>query len=116
MALIYVSFAYTGWNAATYLSSELRTSTHASLDFIRHSCCHPALPRAQFFFLYAAPMDLMAGQVEIGAIAAQAAFGETADVSPPSPAMLPISTVSAMTMAGPRVSRSSARIILQSEY
>ena len=47
-------------------------------------------------------MDLLAGQVEVGAIAAQAAFGETAGrLTGLILAMLLISTVSAMTMAGP---------------
>jgi APA family basic amino acid/polyamine antiporter len=46
----------------------------------------------------------MVGQVEVGAIAAQAAFGETAGrLTGLVLAMLLISTVSAMTMAGPRV-------------
>ena len=54
--------------------------------------------------LYSAPMDAMAGQVEVGYIAAEAAFGElggrfTGLVF----AMLLVSTVSAMTLAGPRV-------------
>ncbi|MDC1423360.1 amino acid permease, partial [Gammaproteobacteria bacterium] len=57
-----------------------------------------------FAFLYAAPMDSMAGEVEVGYIAAEAAFGTvggrfTGIVL----AMLLISTVSAMVMAGPRV-------------
>ena len=106
VALIYVSFAYTGWNAATYLSSELErpqqtlpwilmggtgvvTILYVSLNFV---------------FLYAAPMDAMVGQVEVGYIAAEAAFGDlggrfTGLVF----AMLLVSTVSAMTLAGPRV-------------
>ena len=57
-----------------------------------------------FTFLYTTPMDAMAGQVEVGFISAEAAFGElggrfTGLVL----AMLLVSTVSAMTMAGPRV-------------
>ncbi len=57
-----------------------------------------------FTFLYVAPMDDMAGQVEVGYIAAEAAFGDlggrfTGLVM----ASLLISTVSAMTIAGPRV-------------
>jgi APA family basic amino acid/polyamine antiporter len=57
-----------------------------------------------FTFLYTTPMDAMAGQLEVGFISAEAAFGEfggrfTGLVL----AMLLVSTVSAMTMAGPRV-------------
>lgn len=106
VALIYVSFAYTGWNAATYLSSELE-NPQRTLPWILMggtmivTLLYVAL---NFTFLYTTPMDAMAGQVEVGFISAEAAFGEfggrfTGLVL----AMLLVSTVSAMTMAGPRV-------------
>ncbi|MEC8739882.1 MAG: amino acid permease, partial [Pseudomonadota bacterium] len=106
VALIYVSFAYTGWNAATYLSSELEDPQRTLPWILISGTAAVTLLYLglNFSFLYAAPMDLMAGQVEIGAIAAQAAFGETAGrLTGLVLAMLLISTVSAMTMAGPRV-------------
>lgn len=106
VSLIYVSYAYTGWNAATYLSSELA-------DPQRH------LPRILFagtavvtvlylalnaVFLKVAPMDAMAGQVEVGYVAAEYAFGETGGrFAGLALSLLLISTVSAMTLAGPRV-------------
>ncbi len=106
VSLIYVSYAYTGWNAATYLSSELE-NPQKTLPIILLSgtlivtLMYVAL---NFTFLYVAPMDDMAGQVEVGYIAAEAAFGDlggrfTGLVM----ASLLISTVSAMTIAGPRV-------------
>lgn len=106
VALIYVSFAYTGWNAATYLSSELE-NPQRTLPWILMggtlvvTVLYVAL---NFTFLYTTPMDAMVGQVEVGFISAESAFGElggrfTGMVL----AMLLISTVSAMTMAGPRV-------------
>ncbi len=106
VALIYVSFAYTGWNAATYLSSELE-NPQRTLPWILMggtmivTLLYVAL---NFTFLYTTPMDAMAGQLEVGFISAEAAFGEfggrfTGLVL----AMLLVSTVSAMTMAGPRV-------------
>lgn len=106
VALIYVSFAYTGWNAATYLSSELE-NPQRTLPWILMggtmivTLLYVAL---NFTFLYTTPMESMVGQVEVGFISAEAAFGElggrfTGLVL----AMLLVSTVSAMTMAGPRV-------------
>lgn len=106
VALIYVSYAYTGWNAATYLSSELE-NPQRTLPWILMggtlvvTVLYVAL---NFTFLNTTPMDAMAGQLEIGFIAAETAFGEiggrfTGLVL----AMLLVSTVSAMTMAGPRV-------------
>lgn len=106
VALIYVSFAYTGWNAATYLSSELE-EPQRTLPLILVTgtavvmCLYVAL---NFVFLYAAPMDAMAGEVEIGFIAAETAFGEVGGrFTGLVLALLLVSTVSAMTMAGPRV-------------
>lgn len=106
VALIYVSFAYTGWNAATYLSSEI-DNPQRFLPWILISGTLVVMTlylALNFVFLYVAPMDAMVGQVEVGAIVAQAAFGDiggrfTGLVL----ALLLISTVSAMTMAGPRV-------------
>jgi APA family basic amino acid/polyamine antiporter len=106
VSLIYVSYAYTGWNAATYLSSELE-SPQRTLPIILLTgtlvvmLLYVAL---NFTFLYVAPMDAMVGQVEIGYIAAGAAFGDlggrfTGFIL----ALLLVSTVSAMTLAGPRV-------------
>lgn len=106
VALIYVSYAYAGWNAATYLSSELE-EPQRTLPWILMTgtlvvmILYVAL---NFVFLYTAPMDSMAGELEVGYIAAEVAFGEiggrfTGIVL----AMLLVSTVSAMTMAGPRV-------------
>lgn len=106
VSLIYVNYAYTGWNAATYLSSEFE-NPQKYLPWVLLSgtllvmLLYLAL---NFVFLRVAPMEAMTGQVEIGYIAAEAAFGPiggrfTGLVL----ALLLISTVSAMTLAGPRV-------------
>lgn len=106
VSLIYVSYAYTGWNAATYLSSELE-NPQRTLPWILISgtmivmVLYVAL---NYVFLKVASMDAMTGQVEIGVIAAKAAFGSTGGrFTSVVLAMLLISTVSAMTIAGPRV-------------
>ncbi|MDB0051299.1 amino acid permease [Gammaproteobacteria bacterium] len=106
VALIYVSYAYTGWNAATYLSSELE-NPQRTLPWILMGgtlIVTVLYVSLNFTFLHTTPMDSMAGQLEIGFIAAETAFGDlggrfTGIVL----AMLLVSTVSAMTMAGPRV-------------
>lgn len=106
ISLIYVSYAYTGWNAATYLSSELENPQRTLPGILLTgtlivTVLYVAL---NFTFLYSAPVDSMKGQVEVGFIAAQSVFGDlggrfTGLVL----ASLLISTVSAMTIAGPRV-------------
>lgn len=106
VSLIYVSYAYTGWNAATYLSSELE-NPQRTLPWILMGgtlvvmVLYVAL---NYTFLAVAPMAEMTGRVEIGFVAAESAFGAaggrfTGIVL----ALLLVSTVSAMTMAGPRV-------------
>lgn len=106
VALIYVSYAYNGWNAATYLSSELENpqkSLPKILLFgtILVTVSYVAL---NFVFLYSAPIDAMAGKVEIGFIAAQFIFGDVgAKITGLVMALLLVSTISAMTIAGPRV-------------
>ncbi|MEM1438378.1 MAG: amino acid permease [Pseudomonadota bacterium] len=106
ISLIFVNYAYTGWNVATYLSSELedpkrnlpRVLGGGTLLVI---VLYIAL---NYTFLITAPMTAMAGQEEIGYIAAEYAFGANgARIMGLILALLLISTVSAMIIAGPRV-------------
>lgn len=106
VSLIYVSYAYTGWNAATYLSGEV-DNPQRNLPIILLSATvvvtflYVAL---NFSFLRVAAIDSLQGQIEIGAIAARAAFGElSGNLTGIILALLLVSTVSAMTVAGPRV-------------
>jgi APA family basic amino acid/polyamine antiporter len=106
ISLIYVSYAYTGWNAATYLSSELENPQRTLPAILLTGTLVVTLlyVALNFIFLYAAPIADLRGQVEVGLIAAKAAFGETGGrFTGLVLAMLLISTVSAMLMAGPRV-------------
>ena len=106
VSLIYVSYAYTGWNAATYLSSELENPQRTLPVILLTGTLVVTLMYValNFIFLYAAPMEALQGQVEVGLIAADAAFGEAGGrFAGLVLAMLLISTVSAMMMAGPRV-------------
>lgn len=106
VSLIYVSYAYTGWNVATYLTDELEQPQRS-------------LPRVLFagafgvmllyillnaVFLLTTPMEKMVGEVEVGVIAARHVFGQTGALfTGVVLGVLLISTVSAMTIAGPRV-------------
>ena len=106
VSLIYVSYAYTGWNAATYLSSEIeRPQKYLPLILISGTTIVTALYiLLNFVFLSVAPIDDMQGKIEIGFIAANSAFGgSVANFTGLVLSLLLISTVSAMTLAGPRV-------------
>lgn len=106
VALIYVSYSYAGWNAAAYLTGEIKDAQKnlprilaigAGIVTILYVALNAA-------FLFAAPVDALAGKLEVGYIAAKFAFGENAaKFTGLVLASLLISTVSAMTIAGPRV-------------
>jgi len=105
VALIYVTYAYTGWNAATYISGEL---SHPQQSLPKILMTGTAVVTVLYVllngaFLYAAPMEAMKGEVEIGYIAAQNIFGENgARIAGGMLSLLLISSVSAMTISGPR--------------
>ena len=106
VALIYVSYAYTGWNAATYLSSELEDPqrTLPRILFVGTAVVTTLYLLLNAVFLMVAPMEAMVGQVEVGFIAATYAFGEVGGrFAGLALSLLLVSTVSAMTLAGPRV-------------
>ncbi len=106
VALIFVSYAYSGWNAATYLTSELEEPQRV-LPWVLGGgtlivmVLYVAL---NFVFLYSTPIEEMVGRLEVGYIAAGHIFGPRgADIMGVTLSLLLISTVSAMVLAGPRV-------------
>jgi len=106
VSLIYVSYAYTGWNAATYLSGELEKPQKflPRILFLGTTVVTVLYVLLNYVFLRVAPMDAMSGQIEVGFVAAEFAFGEIGGrLAGIALALLLISTVSAMTIAGPRI-------------
>ena len=106
VALIYVNYAYTGWNSATYLIDELEDPTRRlpRVLFVGTLSVMGFYLLLNFVFLSVAPIEALQGQLEIGVIAAQYAFGATGgQLMGLMLSLLLISTVSAMLMAGPRV-------------
>jgi len=106
VALIYVNYAYTGWNAATYLIDEIDSPERRlpMILIIGTLVVMGFYLLLNFVFLAVAPMDAMIGKVEIGVIAAKSAFGPVGgQLMGLMLSLLLISTVSAMLMAGPRV-------------
>ncbi len=106
VSLIYVNYAYSGWNAATYISGEL-DEPQKSLPVVliaSTSVVGLSYLLLNYVFLAVAPMDAMVGKVEVGYVAASYAFGEAgATIMGVLLALLLVSTVSAMILAGPRV-------------
>jgi len=113
ISLMYVSFAYSGWNAAAYIAGEVerpeRTLPRSLLLGTGVVMALYLLLNVVYF--YAVPSDTLAGPpdkfapvIEVGATAANALFGSKGGNLITSLISLAlVSAVSAMIMAGPRV-------------
>lgn len=105
-ALFFVSYSYSGWNAATYVAGELE---HPARDLPKALLLGTATVTVVYVLFNAAllravPADLMAGRVDVAQAAAQHLFGDTGGrVLGGLIALGLISAISAMTWAGPRV-------------
>lgn len=108
VSFVYVTFSYSGWNAAAYIVDEIRE--------VRKN-----LPRAlllgttivsllylllNFVFLRQNPLEAIRGQLEIGQITAISLFGEKGgELISFGIALMLISSISAMIWAGSRVTQ-----------
>ena len=106
ISLIFITFAYSGWNAATYVGDELKTPQHTLprslvLGTLLVAAIYLAL---NVLYLYALPLAAMKGVIGIGASAAHELFGPgIADSFSVLMAVSLLATVNAMVMIGPRV-------------
>jgi APA family basic amino acid/polyamine antiporter len=106
VSLVYVVYAYTGWNAAAYIAGNLENPVrNLPRSLITGTCVVVVIYLLlNAMFLYTARFDELAGQNDIGNVVAYKLFGPTAGAlfsALFSIALL--STLSAMTIAGPRV-------------
>jgi APA family basic amino acid/polyamine antiporter len=104
--VVWISFAYSGWNAAIYVASELRDPAR---KLTRSLVGATALVMGAYLalnavFLTAAPAASLAGRAEVGAIAAEALGGAGLRRALAGLVALALLTsISSMLMAGPRV-------------
>jgi len=107
-SLVYVMYAYSGWNAAIYVASDVKQPGR----FLPLSLVFGTLIVILLYaplnavFLYAAPVAELRGQLDVGYIAANHIFGATGGLI----MGLLISTglvsaISSMVWAGPRVTQ-----------
>ena len=105
-SLVWIYLAFSGWNAAVYVAGEIKdpkTTIPRSLIIgtVTVTILYLILNAV---FLYAAPVEVLAGETEIAKIAAEALGGKglaafvTAVI-----ALALLTSISAMTIAGPRV-------------
>jgi APA family basic amino acid/polyamine antiporter len=106
ISLVFVMYAYSGWNAATYIVGEIR---NPGRNVPRALLIGTGLVALLYVglnavFLRAAPIDELRGQVEVGFIAGTHIFGPTGGrVVGGFICLGLIASVSAMTWVGPRV-------------
>jgi APA family basic amino acid/polyamine antiporter len=106
VSLVYISFSYSGWNAAAYMAGEIENpGRNLPLALLIGTGLVTALyVLLNVVFLYAVPAPEMAGTKEVGELAATSLFGGDAGrLLSLLIAIALISSVSAMVMAGPRV-------------
>ncbi len=106
VTLVWISFAYSGWNAAVYVAGEVR---HPERNLPRSLLLATAIVMVIYValnavFLYSAPSTELAGRAEIGAVAAEALGGMGLRQAISALVSLALFTsISSMVMAGPRV-------------
>ncbi|MEO6052968.1 MAG: amino acid permease, partial [Chthoniobacterales bacterium] len=106
IALMYVMYAYSGWNAAVYIAGEVRNPrinvpVALVIGTVTVIGCYLLMNTA---FLYSTPQSAMRGQVEIGLIAGRQIFGPVGgNIVGGFIAMALISGISAMIWMGSRV-------------
>jgi basic amino acid/polyamine antiporter, APA family len=106
ISLIYVSYTYSGWNAAAYVAGEIENPQKNLPKALITGTLFVAViyVLANYIFMYTTPTEKLMGNEEIGLIAAQHIFSPTvAKLFGGIIALLLISTISAMVLAGPRV-------------
>lgn len=107
VSLMFTLYAYSGWNAATYILGEVRSPARVipvalAAGTLAVAALYLGLNAA---FLHAAPVARMAGQINVAQVAVETAFGESGGKLVATVIALGlVSAISAMTWAGPRVS------------
>ena len=114
LALIFVSYAYAGWNAAAYVVDEVQDPART----VPRALVQGTLLVAALYlllnlaFLRTVPLDELTGTIEVGAVSARTVFGATGgDLLSLALSLLLVSSVSALVLTGPRVLQTMGRDI-----
>jgi APA family basic amino acid/polyamine antiporter len=108
VSLVYVMYAYSGWNAATYITEEVRDAAKnvpwaLLIGTVVVTLLYLLL---NYVFLLTTPKPVLSGKLEVGLLAGEAIFGQIGGkiVS----ALISIgliATISAMAWIGPRITK-----------
>ncbi|MBW4683183.1 MAG: amino acid permease [Microcoleus vaginatus WJT46-NPBG5] len=108
ISLVFVMYSYSGWNASTYIASEVaEPEKNVPRSLIAGTLIVLVLYLLiNFTFLYTAPIDELAGQLEVGYISATRIFGVSGGkIMSLLISFGLISSISSMVWAGPRVTQ-----------
>ena len=112
VSLVYVVYAYSGWNASAYIAGSIENPQRnlprsLIIGTVLVTIVYLAL---NFVFMYVTPFDLLLNKKEIGNIAASQIFGDSIGlILSGFLSFALLSTLSAMTIAGPRVTEAMGK-------
>lgn len=107
-SLVYVFYAYSGWNAASYVAGEIvnpekNLPLSLFLGTAVVSLCYVLL---NFVFLYTVPVSELSGKIDVGYLSARAIFGaQGGGIMTLLICLALISSLSSLIMVGPRVAQ-----------
>jgi len=106
VSLIFVSYAFSGWNASVYISDEIKDPVkNIPKSLIIGTLVVIILYfLLNYVFLYTTPLNEMEGKIDVGFLSAKYIFGDYGGrIMALVITLLLVSTVSAMIWIGPRV-------------
>lgn len=106
VSLMWIFFAYSGWNAAVYVAGEVRDPERNLPRALWIATCLVSVLylALNWIFIHSAPFEALAGKAEVAAIAAEALGGPRLRTAVTVLVALALFTsISSMVMAGPRV-------------
>ena len=108
IALLFVSYSYSGWNAASYIAGEIDNPQKNLPKSLLYGTAIVTVLYVllNYVFLYTSPIASLAGKSDVGYVSATFIFGDTGGkIISVIISILLVSSVSSMVMAGPRVSQ-----------
>jgi APA family basic amino acid/polyamine antiporter len=106
VSLVYVSYAYSGWNAAVYVTGEIENPRRnlSRILLVGTAVVLLLYVALNYVFLRSTPISGLKGQVEVGFVAGTSLFGPLGGrLMGGIIAALLVSTISSMVFAGPRI-------------
>ncbi len=119
VSLIYVSYSYSGWNGAAYITEEVENPTRnvPLALFIGTMVVMVLYVLLNFAFLYLVPVEQLQGQIDVGLLAAKNVFGTSgALIVGLLISVCLLSAVSGMTFIGPRVTQAMMKDVIPNIY